>query len=242
MPGPASAEPPRFDEDFVAVASARESEPATGTFSNVQGECVENGISTYSFTVTGLATGAYPGTFTEEVTYSFDSSLPIDNSDPNSSISYGVLVSYDATFTVTSGATTVTGEKHLVPELATTTAYCAEGPSLAGRTQQVSASGALRYQAVINGPEGRYRATGTSGVSYGIQHPPIQEPGSRIAFGYFFENFSSAGNPLEPLLPSSKEECKSGGYEKYGIFKNQGDCVAFVQTQGRNEPGQNLPG
>ena len=36
-----------------------------------------------------------------------------------------------------------------------------------------------------------------------------------------------------PLLPTSKDQCKSGGWEQFG-FKNQGQCVAFVATHGRN--------
>lgn len=38
------------------------------------------------------------------------------------------------------------------------------------------------------------------------------------------------------LLPSTKDECKNGGWQTYGVFKNQGDCVSFVATQGKNPP------
>ena len=31
-----------------------------------------------------------------------------------------------------------------------------------------------------------------------------------------------------PALPTSKDQCKSGGWKTYGVFKNQGDCVSFV--------------
>jgi hypothetical protein len=37
-------------------------------------------------------------------------------------------------------------------------------------------------------------------------------------------------------LPTSKNQCKSGGWRNYGIFKNQGDCVSFVATGGKNPP------
>jgi hypothetical protein len=40
----------------------------------------------------------------------------------------------------------------------------------------------------------------------------------------------------EPCLPTSKEECKDGGWRVFGVFKNQGDCVSFVATRGRNPP------
>lgn len=41
--------------------------------------------------------------------------------------------------------------------------------------------------------------------------------------------------------PTSAEQCKNGGFQTYRLFKNQGDCVAFVETEGKNEPGQNQP-
>ena len=36
-----------------------------------------------------------------------------------------------------------------------------------------------------------------------------------------------------PSLPTSKDQCKDGGWQKFG-FKNQGDCVSFVATGGKN--------
>jgi hypothetical protein len=38
-------------------------------------------------------------------------------------------------------------------------------------------------------------------------------------------------------LPTSLDQCKSGGWRQYGVFKNQGDCVSFVVTGGKNPPG-----
>jgi len=39
-------------------------------------------------------------------------------------------------------------------------------------------------------------------------------------------------------LPNTKEECKNGGWETFGVFKNQGDCVSFVATGGNNPPAR----
>jgi len=36
-------------------------------------------------------------------------------------------------------------------------------------------------------------------------------------------------------LPTSKAQCKHGGWRTYGIFKNQGECVTFVRHQARQE-------
>jgi hypothetical protein len=58
--------------------------------------------------------------------------------------------------------------------------------------------------------------------------------------------FSTGGGPLTtgdvvvvdaPPLPTSKDQCTNGGWRTFGVFKNQGDCVSFVATQGRNPPG-----
>ena len=45
-----------------------------------------------------------------------------------------------------------------------------------------------------------------------------------------------AGNACD--TPSSKEECKNGGWQTFTgqAFSNQGDCVSFVATGGKNPP------
>jgi hypothetical protein len=37
-------------------------------------------------------------------------------------------------------------------------------------------------------------------------------------------------------LPTSKAQCKKGGWRDFEVFKNQGDCVSFVATKGKNPP------
>jgi hypothetical protein len=39
-----------------------------------------------------------------------------------------------------------------------------------------------------------------------------------------------------PTRPTTKDQCKNGGWQTYGVFKNQGDCVSFVATGGKNPP------
>lgn len=46
---------------------------------------------------------------------------------------------------------------------------------------------------------------------------------------------SSHGLVMLPL-PTTKDQCKGGGWEIYGVFKNQGDCVSYVATNGKNSP------
>jgi hypothetical protein len=69
---------------------------------------------------------------------------------------------------------------------------------------------------------------------------PIQEQDCRTP---------SVGYPPQPIIsgdvivtdahpfPSSKDQCKNGGWQSFGVFKNQGECVSFVATGGENPPG-----
>jgi hypothetical protein len=53
------------------------------------------------------------------------------------------------------------------------------------------------------------------------------------------------GSPTTTLPgggPHTADDCKQGGWQRYGVFRNQGDCVSWVATQGKNEPGKNQPG
>jgi hypothetical protein len=60
-------------------------------------------------------------------------------------------------------------------------------------------------------------------------------------------NFPSASTPREYVdnvgltqvtadMPTTKEQCKNDGWETFGVFKNQGDCVSFVASGGANQP------
>jgi Beta-propeller repeat len=37
-------------------------------------------------------------------------------------------------------------------------------------------------------------------------------------------------------LPTSTDQCRNGGWKTFGVFKNQGDCVSFVASKGKNPP------
>ena len=39
----------------------------------------------------------------------------------------------------------------------------------------------------------------------------------------------------EPF-PVTRDQCKNGGWRSYPGFRNQGDCVSFVATGGKNQP------
>ncbi|MGB0091072.1 MAG: hypothetical protein WBP81_00805 [Solirubrobacteraceae bacterium] len=50
-------------------------------------------------------------------------------------------------------------------------------------------------------------------------------------------DLNESANLVPPPLPTSKDQCKKGGWKSFGgQFKNQGDCVSFVATGGKNQP------
>jgi hypothetical protein len=40
-----------------------------------------------------------------------------------------------------------------------------------------------------------------------------------------------------PPLPTTTAQCKNGGWRSFPGFKNEGDCVSFVASKGKNPPG-----
>ncbi len=43
-------------------------------------------------------------------------------------------------------------------------------------------------------------------------------------------------NTTAPPRPTSKDQCRNGGWRSFGVFKNQGSCVSYVATGGLNQP------
>jgi hypothetical protein len=66
-----------------------------------------------------------------------------------------------------------------------------------------------------------------SGSSYSIGSPSS-------ATVTIFDNDGVA--VLAANMPATKAACKKDGWRSFGVFKNQGDCVSWVATGGRNPP------
>lgn len=83
----------------------------------------------------------------------------------------------------------------------------------------------------------------TRGVGNGGVDPIADVGGNRYAWFTTIDQISLAidnhelclGEACAAALPQDKEDCRKGGWAEFGIFKNQGDCVAFVATGGRNQ-------
>jgi hypothetical protein len=75
--------------------------------------------------------------------------------------------------------------------------------------------------------------------------PPIPGPTSCAAYpGGFTPAFAGVSvNDFGDVIvtdsrafPTSKDQCKNGGWRSFPGFRNQGDCVSFVATGGKNPP------
>jgi hypothetical protein len=90
-----------------------------------------------------------------------------------------------------------------------------------------------------------------TGVSISVGPAPLGRLTSTVFQDLDQDNLR---DPSEPILgsasvkspchpgPSRAEECSIGGWQSFGLFSSQGDCVAFITSRGTNEPGQNAPG
>jgi len=191
----------------VEASAATSSSLAGETFTshNVNGSTLTGGCNleggSFGFSVSGTATGPFPGTFTESGIFG----APPD----------GFLTDFSSTFTITnsSGTVTVTGSKRLVGDVSQMS--CDDGFVTTNKTFTTS------YTATINDTGGD-KGAATVNIS-GLVGIPRATP-------VFSETFGSIG--------VNQEQCKHGGWQSFGtMFKNQGDCVSFFATGGKNPPG-----
>jgi hypothetical protein len=61
-------------------------------------------------------------------------------------------------------------------------------------------------------------------------------PGSAGSPLEYVDNVTLTPVALSPTRPSTKDQCLKSGWQSFGVFRNQGDCVSFVATGGKNQP------
>jgi hypothetical protein len=114
------------------------------------------------------------------------------------------------TFVVASGTTSISGTKDVVGTL-----QCVGG--------EFSMAISGTYTASIS-------ASGATFNDHGTWTGSVQTPLGLA------ELFASDVTVPVPTLPTDKDQCKKNGWQSFGIFKNQGDCVSAVATNGKNQP------
>jgi hypothetical protein len=184
----------------LPLAAGAQAATLAGEHLSANGPGIATACPTAAATVSGTATGPFPGTFTETFSFTYTHEIGFGAWGPPGSLT--------ATFEIVSGATTVTGTKTAtdvsgICELSASTIFFghAQGP----------------YEATIASPQGAVsdRGTAVTDLSDRFTAP------NTITF-ILDETFAS--------VPSMKDQCKKGGWRNYPQFKNQGDCVSFVEN------------
>jgi hypothetical protein len=112
-------------------------------------------------------------------------------------------------------------------------------------------SGGIGSQPALIAP-GTYRATAPddttdSGLSSAWNSQPaagtwrlhISDTNVNTGTGWFVMNTSWSWR-LD-IEVAGKRDCKKKGWRSFGVFKNQGDCVSFFATGGKNPPRAQRP-
>jgi hypothetical protein len=198
--------------------------------------CTPTTSGSFTFEASGIAIGPVPGTFTETGTATFG---------PEVGLFAGAraLETFEAGFEIQgSDGTTVTGVKRMTGDPLSETnpnnyAYC--DPDRGGIfSHHYEFAASVTYEARIQPPSGDPICDrGTGQVSGNDAHStPESGHGDVHNFGETFVSTSSG-----PCGPQTTDDCMKDAWQTFPGFKNQGDCVAFVATGGKNEPGQNIP-
>jgi hypothetical protein len=163
--------------------------------------CGNNGP--FSFSISGIATGPYPGPFTEA------------GSGTVGPASLGVspIITFTATFTIHSPTGDVTGTK----TLSGSGGACYHDAGNFELLPEVN----MAYQATIHTPNGNYTDHGTSTL-----FDVFESSGTADSI---FERFTSSQTRTTLIVPTSKDQCKGNSWRNYPQFKNQGECVSFVE-------------
>lgn len=135
--------------------------------------CDTTSTSTVSWTAEGIATGPYPGTFTLSGTLTIGPQTMAGSHPPTpdrEGTVAGPVQSFQESFTIHSGTTTVTGTKTLPTQASSGTVGTCEQVTrfpvldlFDGHGTVVEANAATRYQATISGPSG---TSTDSGLAY----------------------------------------------------------------------------
>jgi hypothetical protein len=179
------------------------------------GTCDPNGNSTFQFATSGSATGPYSGTFSANGSATFGPGA--FQSQPITQFSESFMIKSDT-------GDVITGTRSGVLQ-AVSTAGCTSASATGMAVVVPLVTG---YKAVIaTSAGGRFRDTGASLVVAVGQTQP-----AAITDNPFNEHFLLSSG-VTANTPVSKDQCKDGGWSNYGddqgqAFKNQGQCVAYV--------------
>lgn len=230
-PGPVAADTSSLTGEFLGGG---------GDDFDVTATCSESGTSTISYSVSGAASGPYPGAFTEVGTVTIGQT-------PTGNFTLGFpikqVTSIEAFFTIDSEAGQVTGTKRLVVQSDEVVGLCEDfedhqpspdGPIISGSYQRVCACPfGLSYEALIETESGTFEDHGQAGLL--IEELQLTEGEGVQEADVFNEAFQSSG--ISPVSLVGK--ATGGGQIDPGIALGfqarsngglQGGCTVIDQA------------
>lgn len=81
-------------------------------------------------------------------------------------------------------------------------------------------------------------AAGTSGGKASVTLSSSLPGTANVSATLDSQTVSTTVTFTQPPRPTTAGQCMKGGWQSYGVFKNQGDCVSWVATHGKNPPGK----
>ena len=214
-----AAAPPSLDNEVLITSSFQ---TVFGSFASFNAACNQNGTSTLSFTASGGAGGPYPGTFTEfgSLTVGPIGTFGVIGTGDVSGLDFGYVIDLRATFTITSGSTTITGTKHHDMTVPTpdiggcenisngTIVPAGSDPGLTNASGSVAGAkdNDLLFSATIHTPSGSFAQSGSSQIGLGERNlcGTSSVDGSNVCLqsGHLVEFFGSS-SPVTPLGPAA---------------------------------------
>jgi len=167
---------------------------AGGTGSTVvtSESCNPSGTSSFSYQTSGIATGPYPGKYTEQGTVTMGPQMFPGTPDT------GIVTSWTASYTITSPTGNVTGTKELTPPApgatGTDAGSCTSGGSFEQRSAATGfANQPLAYTATIT------TATGEQFGDHGLSNASVNVFPGFPTLANFFEDYTSLQATTTPL-------------------------------------------
>jgi hypothetical protein len=211
----------------------------------INATCNPSGTSTISYYTSGVATGPYPGTYTESGTATIGPG--VGNGFVNG-FELGTITTIDAFFTIDSPTGQVTGTKHLsVSGTGQSACYDVQnrplpgGPLFTGVFRRLCSCGAtflVQYDATIKTPDGTFGDSGGSDLSL-EQFEGTVSSGSIAQTRAFNEAFRSEQTEVVPL--ASTGQVTGGGQAGDVVFGltakadakgTKGECNVVDQAAG----------
>ena len=95
--------------------------------------------------------------------------------------------------------------------------------SAAAGTESLTLAPTAQALSPTDWQQGTLNFTGAAGPTTTISFTNLSGGGCG---GVVIDNVS-----VEQSVPTTVDQCKNGGWQSFGLFRNQGDCVSFVVSR-----------